>query len=233
MDFLCKHTCIFCDSLSHRKLDLCLACERDLPVLQNYCKRCAETLPEGQKICGSCLSDLSMQIETTALFNYSSPIDQLIINLKFRNNLIGARILGELLGNHLYDQYQNKIKPEVIIPVPLHSIRLRERGYNQALELSRPISKKLNIPIDKFSIKRVKNTAAQAVLSAKERQQNIKQAFGIDENFKYDYVAIIDDVVTTGNTVNELCKVLCSAGVSRIDIWCCAKRQFRNSASPT
>ena len=229
MDFLCKHTCIFCDSLSHRKLDLCLACERDLPVLQNYCKRCAETLPEGQKICGSCLSDLSMQIETTALFNYSSPIDQLIINLKFRNNLIGARILGELLANHLHDQYQNKSKPEIIIPVPLYSARLRERGYNQALELSRPISKKLNIPIDKFSVKRVKNTAAQVTLSAKERQQNIKQAFSVDKKFKYNYAAIIDDVITTGNTVNELCKVLYGAGVSRIDIWCCAKSQFKNA----
>jgi ComF family protein len=223
IDFLLKHTCIFCDDLSHRKIDLCFACEQNLPVLQNYCLRCAEPLPAGQGICGACLGDPLLAVKTTALFNYQAPVDKLITNLKFGNNLIGAKILGELLADHLAEQYQNKSKPEVIIPVPLHPGRLRERGYNQALELSRPIAKKLQIPIDKYSVKRMKNTPPQAKLPAKERRENIKHAFAVVKDFSYTYVAVVDDVITTGSTVGEVCKALYKAGVRKVDIWCGAK----------
>lgn len=226
MDIFCKHICIFCDTLSKRKIDLCIACEDNLPVLKNYCTRCAEPLPEGQDICGSCLDNSSLIIKTTALFCYQSPIDQLITNLKFGNNLIGAKILGELLARCLFEQYKDKTKPEIIVPVPLHPDRLRERGYNQALELVKPAAEKLQIPIDKFRVKRVKNTLAQAMLSAKERKQNIKEAFFVSPEFQYQYVAVMDDVITTGNTITELCKSLGGCGVKQIDIWCLAKRPF-------
>lgn len=229
ISFFCEHRCIFCDTLSYRKVDLCFACERDLPVLKNHCTRCAEALPEGQDMCGSCLGGSSLIVKTTALFYYQSPIDQLITNLKFGNNLIGAKILGELLADRLVEQYKNKNRPEIIIPVPLHPSRLRERGYNQALELSRPIAKKLQIPIDKFHVKRVKNTKPQAKLTAKERKQNIKRAFWVSPDFHYQYVAVIDDVITTGNTITELCDSLRNAGVLRVDVWCSAKRPFKNS----
>jgi len=233
MDFLCKHICIVCDDLSHRKIDLCLTCEHNLPILQNYCIKCAEPLPEGQDICGSCLGDSLLDIKIVALFYYQFPVDQLIANLKFSNNLIGAKILGELLGCHLHKQYQNKPKPEIIIPMPLHPNRLRERGYNQALELSRPIAKKLKIPVDRFHVKRVKNTLPQAKLSAKERKQNIRQAFFVTDDFHHHYVAVIDDVITTGNTIAELCGVLYTVGVRRVDVWCAAKSLFKKSAKLT
>jgi len=194
-----------------------------LPMVQNYCCRCAKPLPRGQQACGSCLGELLSNIRTTVLFYYQSPVDQLISNLKFGNNLIGAKILGELLSNHLYAQYQNKNKPEVIIPVPLHIDRLRERGYNQALEISRPIAKKLNIPIDRFGIKRIKNTLPQAKLTVKERESNIKKAFSIADDFYYNHVAVVDDVITTGNTIIALCKILGVMGIKRIDVWCLAK----------
>jgi ComF family protein len=232
MDFFCKHTCIFCDTLSYRKIDLCAACESDLPTLKIYCAKCAKPLPAGQDVCGACLANsLLSAVNVTALFYYQSPVDQLIANLKFGNNLIGAKILGELLANHLYKKYQNRAKPEIIIPVPLHSSRLRERGYNQALELARPVAEKLQIPIDKFCVRRVKNTQPQARLIAKERQQNIKKAFGVIPDLNYHHVAVVDDVVTTGNTITELCKLLFGVGVKKIDVWCCAKSLFKNSAN--
>jgi ComF family protein len=229
LSFFCKHICVFCDALSYRKIDLCFACEHNLPILENHCTRCLEPLSEGQDICGSCLDSSSLAIKTTALFYYQSPIDQLITKLKFGNNLIGAKIMGELLAVRLVEQYKNIAKPEIIIPVPLHFTRLRKRGYNQALELSRPIAKELQIPIDKFRVKRIKNTKPQTSLNAKERKHNIRHAFFVPPDFHNQYVAVIDDVITTGNTVFELCKSLFSVGVKKIDIWCSAKRPFKKS----
>ncbi len=228
MNFFCKPTCIFCDTESYRELDLCFACENDLPALKNHCTKCAEPLPEGQDLCGLCLNNSLPEVQIVALFYYQSPIDLLITKLKFGNNLIGAKILGELFAVRLNEHYQNKTKPEIIIPVPLHPDRLRDRGYNQALELSRPIAKKLQIPIDKFCVERIKNTQPQARLVAKERKQNIKQAFFVSQGFSYQHVAVIDDVITTGNTVVELCKSLLRVGVKQIDVWCLAKSSFKD-----
>jgi ComF family protein len=226
MNFLFPSSCVFCNDLSSRKLDLCVACENDLPFLKNYCICCAQPLPEEQTICGSCLNNQLTFVRTFVLFHYQAPIDQLILGLKFSNRLINAKVLGDLLANYLDDQYRTRSKPEIIIPVPLHSARLRERGYNQALELARPIAKKLKISIDKSIVTRIKNTAAQALLPAKERKQNIKRAFSVTKMKNYKHVAIIDDVITTGNTIIELSKTLHQAGIEKIDIWCCAKAHF-------
>jgi len=204
-------------------MDLCCDCEKELPFLQNYCKRCAEPLSSGQGTCGACLNAPVLNLNTTALFCYQSPVDQLIIDLKFKNNLVSAKILGELLGKYLYEYYQDKTKPEVIVPVPLHASRLRERGYNQALELARPVAKKLNIPIDRLSITRVKSTLPQMGLSAKKRRNNIKRAFNANDKFRYRHVALVDDVITTGNTIFELCRLLKTSGVKKVDMWCPAK----------
>ncbi len=227
MGFFCNYLCIFCDTLSKRDIDLCATCEDGLPVLKNYCVRCAEPLPKGQDTCGFCLNISPAIIKTIALFSYQPPINRLLTNIKFGNNLIGARVLGELLANRLVVEYKNKTMPEVIIPVPLHPDRLHERGYNQALELVKPAAKRLQIPIDRFMVKRVKNTLAQAMLSAKERTQNIKQAFYVSPELRYQYVAVVDDVITTGNTVNELCNSLVNNGVKRIDVWCFARSSFK------
>lgn len=225
---LYKYRCIFCDTLSRRKLDLCYPCEQELPFLRNCCTRCASPLPDGVSCCGSCLRDFPAAVRTTVLFSYEPPIDQLIMSLKFQNNLVNAKIIGELLANHLIIQYQKEVKPQVIIPMPLHYQRLRERGYNQALELSRPIAKKLILPIDAFSVIRPKNTLPQAQLSIRERHQNIKHAFCTTRFFQYSHVAVVDDVITTGNTILELCRALVLAGAKKIDVWCCAKSLFKN-----
>lgn len=230
MSFLFPSTCILCNALSDRKLDLCSACENDLPFLKNCCLRCAQSLPEGQTICGVCLNNpLPVAVQTFALFNYQAPIKQLLLSLKFNNRLVNAKILGEMLANYLDDKYKNQDKPEVIIPVPLHPARLHERGYNQALELARLVAKKLKIPIDKCSAKRIKNTLAQALLPAKKRTQNIKQGFDIDKVrvMPYKHVAVVDDVITTGNTATELCKTLYRVGINKIDVWCVAKAHFQ------
>lgn len=119
--------------------------------------------------------------------------------------------------------------PQIIIPIPLHPRRLRQRGFNQALEIAKPIAKKFHVPLDTAHCQRVRYTEAQTQIPAEHRGSNVKNAFVVDkkffcgENSNISHVAIMDDVVTTGHTVNELSRALRKAGVKTIDVWCCAR----------
>ena len=109
--------------------------------------------------------------------------------------------------------------PECVIPIPLHTQRLRERGFNQSLEIAQLITKTLNIPLDYSLCKRNKATPFQSGLTAKQRKLNLKNAFSITKPHQYKHVAIFDDVVTTGTTVNELAKQLKKSGVEIVEVW--------------
>jgi ComF family protein len=198
---LIPHICVLCRLPSQRNEDLCLDCAKQLPYLP---------------------ADSAALV---GVFRYETPVDNLIAGLKFHDKLFYADLLGNMLVDQLKIIYQTYEQPEVIIPVPLHPIRLRERGFNQAVELARPIAKKLKLKIDLTSCKRVKHTSAQSLIHADERHANIKNAFAVVKPISYKHVAIIDDVVTTGSTVLELSKALREAGVEKIDTWCIAKTQ--------
>jgi ComF family protein len=155
---------------------------------------------------------------------YLPPITKLIMELKFHHKLVNAEILGQLMAQTLQKRwYYNKSLPDVIIPVPLHTQRLQERGFNQALEIARPISDRLQIPLDTLSCQRARHTTAQATLVAEQRHQNVKNAFVIHQDFTGRTIALLDDVITTGQTVAELSKTLKKAGAKRIDIWAIAR----------
>lgn len=213
------HTCVLCSARTHREIDLCVACENDLPIIQYGCSLCGVSLPISQNLCGQCLQHFPCFDKTIVLFSYEEPITKLIIDLKFHHQLIYAKILGLLMARKL----NTTALPECIIPVPLHKKRLRERGFNQALEIAKPISKILNIPIDRYSAQRTRETEPQSLTHAKERKKNVKNAFQIKPTFKANHVAIVDDVMTSGHTVNELSQALKKAGVKQIDIWCAAR----------
>jgi ComF family protein len=155
---------------------------------------------------------------------YQPPVTRLIRQLKFSHQLLYARILGELLAEKIRSEwYQKKSLPTVIIPIPLHPKRLQTRGFNQALEIARPIAKQLRIPIQTRGISRIKPTLAQATLSQDQRRNNISQAFALSHSVKHQNVAVVDDVVTTGSTLQEFCRLLKKNGAARIDVWCCAR----------
>ncbi len=221
--------CVLCAALTKRSLALCHACERELPWLNTVCMHCALPLeginPNDHMLCGHCLQQQPPFFSTTALFHYQPPIDQFIMALKFNQQLLYARLLGELLAENR--QKKNIAAhlhlPEMIIPMPLHPQRLRERGFNQALEIARPVARKLQLPLDLQSCERIRVTASQSTLPAAERHQNVKNAFKISSDFKSKHVAIIDDVVTTGHTVTEFSHALQQAGVERIEVWCVAR----------
>lgn len=157
------------------------------------------------------------------LFAYRAPVDRLFTQLKFNNALSHSHIISQLLLKKLHEFYQDaEVLPNCIIPVPLHQKRIRTRGFNQALEIAKPIAKGLALPVDNTCCIRRKHTAAQTLVAANKRQANVHNAFSVID-FPGKYVAIVDDIVTTGSTISELSRSLRQAGVEKIDLWCGAR----------
>jgi ComF family protein len=222
--WLAPYTCVLCHSPGERRQDLCQACLNELPILPQSCPRCATILSHSAALCGICLKKLPVVDKPHVLFRYQTPITKFIMELKFHANLANARLLGELMTSAIRQQwYIDQALPQLLIPVPLHPQRLQERGFNQALEISRPIIKSLPLTLDYLSCSRHKNTAAQARQPAKARQQNLRDAFQINADFSGKHIAILDDVITTGSTLRSFALALKKAGASQIDLWCCAK----------
>jgi ComF family protein len=190
---------------------LCAACRAELPILPQSWPSCAKNI-------------IGPAHDLHVLFSYQTPVNKLIMELKFHEKIINARILGELLLMAIQsDWYREKKLPDVIIPMPLHFQRLKTRGFNQAIEIARPIAKGLRIPMNVSACQRRKNTLPQAMLHADQRSQNMRGAFSIQENLRGQHIAVLDDVITTGHTLAEFIQSLVRAGVAKIDVWCCAQ----------
>ena len=130
-------------------------------------------------------------------------------------------MLGELLADAL--EAAQVPRPEMLVPVPLHPHRLRTRGYNQALELARPVARRLALPLQVRAARRQRDTAAQSGLGAVARRRNVRGAFAVDAAVAGRRVALVDDVVTTGHTVRELARAVVAAGAERVEVWCLAR----------
>jgi ComF family protein len=194
-----------------------------LPRNNLCCYRCAEILETPVTtpvLCGRCLSRQPAFDETYAPFIHQGAIRHLIGTLKFSSNYKNARLLGMLLADHLK---QTAERPNLILPVPLHKTRYRQRGFNQAIEIARTVAKELQIPLDVTSCSRHRDTPHQTQLPAKKRQKNLKNAFSVIKPIHARHIAILDDVMTTGSTAHELAYVLKKAGVGRVDVWVCAR----------
>lgn len=216
-------TCVLCGGSGDEGLDLCQACYNDLPHNEHSCPRCANPLPPAttERICGVCQKHPPAYDRTLGLFVYAAPIDRLILQLKFNYKLEIGCLLGTLMAKMLEVKI-DKI-PQLIIPLPLHHKRLRQRGYNQALQLAKPIAQRLNVPLDNHFCQRMRDTAQQSQLPRHERQKNVRGAFALRSGFNAKHVAIVDDVMTTGQTVNELARLLRINGVEIIEVWICAR----------
>ena len=213
-------TCVLCGGTGHKGPDICPACINSLLRIKSPCPCCGMPLQASESShCGSCLQEPPPFQKTVSPYYYQPPLTQLVTNFKFHHQLKMARVLAALLGQDL----SQRPRPECIIPVPLHPKRLRERGYNQALEIARLLGRQLAIPVDYQLCIRTRHTAPQTGLDAKLRKQNIRNAFAIKGECQYRHVAILDDVITTGNTVSELAKLLRKNGVEEIEVWSIAR----------
>ncbi len=171
-------------------------------------------------LCGECIKREPPFASTFAPFEYAHPLDLLLVRLKFARNLAAGRVLAQLALDALAE---NRVPvPQAIVPVPLHRGRLRERGYNQALELARPFSEALGVPVRELLV-RNRATAAQSDLDAAARRRNVRGAFEVTGSALPAHVAVVDDVMTTGTTIRECARVLRRAGVARVDVWVLAR----------
>lgn len=218
MRLLPAQPCLLCGADSHDGL-CCAACAAELPYLtETRCPICALPTPAGG-VCGQCLRDPPPFEHTVAAFRYEFPIDKLIQALKFREHL--------LLVNYLADAIAQRAdtRPDRLIGLPLHPLRLRERGFNQSLLLARRIAMRLDIPLLGDACERVRNTPPQSSLPWKERDKNMRKAFlckdGADVHDKH--VAIVDDVMTTGASIGELARALKQAGAREVSAWVVAR----------
>lgn len=212
---LCGATLVVCEEL------LCSACASDLPGNRDACPVCA--LPDTyQQRCVSCIRHVPPYTKILALYRYEYPVNRLIQHTKFHAQLDVARFMGQQMAIQFGN---NSSRPDCLIPVPLHTGRLAERGFNQAHEIANSISGMLNITVLSKSAKRVMTTRPQTELDAKHRKHNVRGAFALSRPVmpEYHHVAIVDDVVTTGATVAELARLLKGSGVARVDVWACAR----------
>jgi ComF family protein len=229
-------TCILCGAGGDDGLDLCAGCRDDLPRIGRCCARCALPLPvtaavPGQAaptlVCGGCQRLAPPFARCVAVFRYEDPLPLLVAGLKFRGRLNVLRLMGLLLAHALQDESNEHptqaLLPDLIIPVPLHRRRLRQRGYNQSLELARIAGGLLGVPVSPASCERRLATPPQVGLDAAQRLHNVRGAFRATRRLDGLHVTVLDDVVTTGGTVSEVARVLQGAGCRRVDVWTLAR----------
>lgn len=214
--------CILCENRGANDLDLCAGCLADLPWQTSACRLCALTLPEQaqQSLCVACQQRTPPFSAAWSLMRYHTPADDLIIQLKFHARLSNARLIAQLMARQVPRATD---LPQALLPVPLHRNRWRERGFNQATEIAKPLGRALGLPVLSRAAQRVRATAHQADLHASERKANVRNAFAVAPNLAQTHIAILDDVVTTGATATALALALKQQGVNRVDLWCAAR----------
>lgn len=195
----------------------CAACDAALPYLDGpHCPVCALPTPDGAT-CGRCLKKQPLFTRTVAPFAYAFPLDCLVQALKFNGRLH----LASGLAGHLARRITHR--PDCIVPMPLHPARLARRGHNQSLELARHVASRLDIPLLHGACQRVRDTPPQSELKWNERTKNMRKAFRCVEDLSGRHVAMVDDVMTSGASLNELALALRRAGAREVSAWVLAR----------
>jgi ComF family protein len=224
LDALLPSHCLLCGTRGQGPLSLCAACEADMPRNAACCARCALPLAAQAPLCGRCIRHAPPWDAAWVPFRYEWPLAQLESRFKFGGDLAAGRTLSLLwIASGV-----PHVLPDAIVPVPLHLSRLRKRGYNQALELARPLAKRFGVPLLHDALRRTRATDAQTELTAVQRRRNVRGAFEASFSGPLPaYVVVLDDVFTTGATFTECVRVLKKAGVARVDVWALARAPAR------
>ena len=227
--------CLACGEPGGEAWDLCPACAAGLPWSGAACVRCALPLPglvaacggapEGAghadaPVCGACLAQPPPLDAAYAACLYRAPLDRLLPRFKFHEDLAAGRLLAQLMA----EAFAALPRPDALVPVPLHRARLRRRGYDQALELAKPLARALRIPLRADALVRVRATAPQSERDAAARRRNVRHAFAVRPGAPLPArVVLVDDVMTTGATLHAAARALRRAGVARVEAWVCAR----------
>lgn len=222
LDWLLPQHCYLCAKPSLSAV--CPACIHALPYQHVACPRCGRAT-RYSRLCAACRYEPPLFKRTYAVLRYLAPVDELIQAAKYQHDFRILTLLADIMQQY-FAQNPPPDLPEVLMPVPLHPERQWGRGYNQSHLLAQKLARHFNLPLDYRSCCRVKNTAQQARLPSRAaRYTNVYEAFAYFPPYPaWRHVALIDDVFSTGSTLNEITRVLLAGGVTRVDIWCCARR---------
>ncbi len=217
-DLLFPRRCPVCDRpVKPAGALICTECREALTVVKEpVCMKCGKELSDaGREYCFDCARRKHLYDRGISLYRYGS-VRQTIYRFKYAGRREYAAFLGQEMAAHMGRQIL-AWGPDALVPVPLHPKRLRSRGYNQALLLSRELGKRLEIPVLEHWLVRVRNTRPQKLLDGKERQNNLKNAFKIrQDDVKLNVIVVIDDIYTTGSTIDEIAAVCRQHGVRKI-----------------
>ena len=207
---------------------LCKGCDGTLPTHpQVACPQCGIATQDAM-VCGECLADSPAFDATVTVFAYRYPLDHLLHSFKYASNLaltefFSARMIERVRG-------RGRVFPDVLMPMPLARMRLSERGFNQALLIAENVAEDLSLPLERYVLQRVRETRPQTGLTWSDRRANVKGAFACSKDLTGKHVAIVDDVMTTGATLNEAAKVLKSRGAGKVTAWVIARATKEISA---
>ena len=209
---------------------LCSNCQSELPYLsQEQCHRCALPLPSDTALCPECLASPPAFDSTLACFHYQPPVAQWIHNFKYQGNLGTGRLLLSELRQNI--QTSEAPLPDLLVPIPMPRLRQWQRGFNQTQWLARQLSKSFNIPVCQ-ALYAASTQQTQAGQPRKNRLKNKRHGFTIPMKKAVQlhgkYIALIDDVMTTGATLRNASKILKDSGACRVDLWIIARTAKQN-----
>jgi len=221
---LIPHFCALCHQAGPSGIcDSCL--RRYFTEPDNCCSRCAHPMESHQKndaaLCGACLKRPPNFDRMIAVCSYAPPLDQLLQSFKFGGNLALAPLFAQLLETAVRKHFPDGVPlPSVLTCVPLAPGRLAARGFNQALEMAKPLSRLLGIPLMPHLVERIRETEPQTTIAVNRRRKNVRDAFAINHTRRREiqgqHIGIVDDVLTTGETMNELARTLKRGGAGQI-----------------
>ena len=213
--------CLFCHDQPEYHHGLCQTCWHTLPFgLSSCCSHCGRALTQAG-ICGQCQQDPPDFDDIAASLLYGTPVDRMLCALKYRQQLSFARTAAGVIVDNVLERRQKR--PDLLCAVPMTPRALRRRGLNQSTFIARLVGRKLGIPVHLSLLKKVRDTDQQSTLNARKRRKNLIKAFYCKHRLDGQHIALVDDILTTGATANEVSKTLKDAGAARVDIWVCAR----------
>lgn len=220
--------CYICNAKAQNTL--CTPCHEGFPINLHHCKHCKRPTRNIYILCGNCQTSRPAYQTCVAPYRFEGIIKTLIHSIKFNQGTHYIRPLTYLLSEHLIESYSSESWPEQILYVPSHPSRIKERGFCQTKAMATQLTKNLKQHLGKKyptlpknnPLKKIKNTQAQHSLSRKERLKSPQSSYQLD-GLIAKHVALFDDVMTTGSTIENCSKLLLKAGAERIDIWVIAR----------